>query len=58
MKRTLTTLGVSTALLCTLAFAASGQSPITQIKQLLGSASQTQNKSLTIKKESLSLLKL
>lgn len=58
MKRTLTTLGVSTALLCTLAFAATGQSPITQIKQMLGSASRTQNKSLTIKKESLALLKM
>lgn len=58
MKRTLTTLGVFTALLCTLAFAATGQSPITQIKQLLSSASRTQDKSLTINKESLSLLKL
>lgn len=58
MKRTLTTLGVSTALLCTLAFAATGQSPITQIKQVLSSASRTQDKSLTINKESLSLLKL
>lgn len=58
MKRTLTTLGVSTALLCTLAFATTGQSPITQIKQVLSSASRTQDKSLTINKESLSLLKL
>lgn len=58
MKRTLTTLGVSTALLCTLAFAATGQSPITQIKQVLSSASRTQDKSLTINKESLSLLKM
>lgn len=56
MKRTLTTLGVFTALLCTLAFAATGQSPITQIKQLLSSASRTQDKSFN--KESLSLLKL
>lgn len=51
-------MGVFTALLCTLAFAATGQSPITQIKQLLSSVSRTQDKSLTINKESLSLLKL
>lgn len=46
MKRTLITLGVFAAVLCTLAFAATGQGPISQLKQMLGSASQKQSKSL------------
>lgn len=46
MKRTLITLGVFAAILCTLAFAATGQGPISQLKQMLGSASQKQSKSL------------
>lgn len=46
MKRTLITLGVFAAILCTLAFAAIGQGPISQLKQMLGSASQKQSKSL------------
>lgn len=47
MKRTLITLGVFAAVLCTLAFAATGQGPISQLKQMLGSASQKQSKSIT-----------
>lgn len=47
MKRTLITLGVFAAVLCTLAFAATGQGPISQLKQILGSASQKQSKSIT-----------
>ena len=47
MKRTLITLGVFAAILCTLAFAATGQGPISQLKQMLGSASQKQSKSIT-----------
>lgn len=46
MKRTLITLGVFAAVLCTLAFAATGQGPISQLKQMLSSASQKQGKSL------------
>lgn len=46
MKRTLITLGVFAAVLCTLAFAATGQGPISQLKQMLGSASPKQSKSL------------
>lgn len=47
MKRTLITLGVFAAVLCTLAFAATGQGPISQLKQMLSSASQKQSKSIT-----------
>ena len=47
MKRTLITLGVFAAVLCTLAFAATGQGPISQLKQILGSASPKQSKSIT-----------
>lgn len=47
MKRTLITLGVFAAVLCTLAFAATGQGPISQLKQMLGSASQKQSKLIT-----------
>lgn len=46
MKRTLITLGVFAAVLCTLAFAATGQGPISQLKQMLSSASPKQGKSL------------
>ena len=38
MKRTLIAMGVFTALLCTLAFAATGQGPISQIKRVFSSA--------------------
>lgn len=59
MKRTLIAMGVFTALLCTLAFAATGQGPISQIKRVFSSADKQASKlsttKLKINEESLAL---
>ena len=49
MKRTLIAMGVFTALLCTLAFAATGQGPISQIKRVFSSADKQASKLSTTK---------
>lgn len=50
MKRTLITMGVFTAVLCTLAFTSTGQGPISKIKQMVSSADKPVEQSVTTKK--------
>lgn len=50
MKRTLITMGVFTAVLCTLAFTPTGQGPISKIKQMVSSADKPVEQSVTTKK--------
>lgn len=61
MKRTLTTLGVCTAVLCSLALAATGQGPIAKLTRMFGSDEKQQNKLVTqelkINEASLALFK-
>ena len=50
MKRTLITMGVFTAVLCTLAFTPTGQGPISKIKQMVSTADKPVEQSVTTKK--------